>query len=94
MPYSTYTPAIVDYNKYIRDTLVPAFAEQKKHVTTVDQYSNFGSGTTIDRSLYSNGINHPNADAYDKMAETWFVGIQALKLPATPPRRPQDSQSP
>jgi lysophospholipase L1-like esterase len=85
MPYSTYTPAIVDYNKYIRDTLVPAFAAQKKHVTTVDQYSNFGSGETVDGSLYSNGINHPSAAGYEKMAETWFAGIKALNLPAVPP---------
>ena len=87
-PYSSYTPAIVDYNLYIRDTLVPAFTAQGKHVTTVDQYSNFGSGTTVDASLYANGINHPSAAGYDKMAQTWFAGIQSLNLPTRAARQP------
>jgi lysophospholipase L1-like esterase len=77
-PYATYTSSIVQYNSYIKDTLVPHFAALGKNVTTVDQYSNFGTGTTVDSSLYSNGINHPNAAGYDKMARTWFAGIQAL----------------
>lgn len=93
MPYSTYTPAIVDFNKYIRESLVPAFTAQGKHVTTVDQYSNFGSGTTVDSSLYSNGINHPSAAGYEKMAQTWFSGIQALKLPAMPPASRDDASA-
>jgi lysophospholipase L1-like esterase len=77
-PYATYTSSIVQYNSYIKDTLVPHFAALGKNVTTVDQYSNFATGTTIDTSLYSNGINHPNATGYGKMAQTWFGGIQSL----------------
>jgi len=77
-PYSSYTDAIVKYNNYIKDTLVPYFAGLGKFVTTVNQYTNLCvPGTTnIDASLFANGINHPNAVAYDRMAQTWFAGIQ------------------
>ena len=77
-PYASYTDSIVEYNNYIKNTLVPHYAALGKNVTTVDQYSNFGSGTSVDASLYSNGINHPNAIGYDKMAATWYSGIQSL----------------
>ena len=82
-PYSSYTAAIVKYNNYIRDTLVPSFAAQGKHVTTVNQYTNLlkAGSTNINAALFANGINHPNAAAYDGMAQTWFEGIQALDLP-------------
>lgn len=85
-PYGTNCPGIVKYNKYIQDVLVPHFAAQGKLVTTVDQYANMLiPGTTkIDGALFSNGINHPRNVVYDRMAETWFNGIKALKLsPAT-----------
>src|SRR5690606_15455336 len=86
-PYSSYTEAIVRYNNYIKDTLVPYFAGLGKRVTTVNQYTNlcFPGTTTIDASLFANGINHPNNIAYDRMAQTWFEGIQALNLPPSPP---------
>jgi hypothetical protein len=38
--------------------------------------------TNIDATLYANGINHPGAIGYDRMAQTWFKGIQSLTLPA------------
>jgi lysophospholipase L1-like esterase len=77
-PYASYTESIVEYNNYIANTLVPYYVALGKNVTTVDQYSNFASGTTVDSSLYSNGINHPNATGYDKMAATWYSGIESL----------------
>ena len=82
-PYSSYTAAITKYNAYIRDTLVPGFAALGKHVTTVNQYTNLlvAGKTNIDASLYANGINHPAAVGYGRMAQTWFAGIQALSLP-------------
>ena len=43
-PYATLTPAIVQYNNYIKNTLVPSFTSQGKHVSTVDQYSNLLTG--------------------------------------------------
>lgn len=79
-PYATYTSALFEYNDYIRNVLVPAFIAQGRRVTTVDQYSNFvtdPAGLTIDAALYSNGINHPGATGYSRMAQTWFNGIQA-----------------
>jgi hypothetical protein len=86
-PYSTYTAAITKYNNYIKNTLVPGFVAQGRHVTTVDQYTNLlVSGiTNIDVSLYANGINHPTAGGYERMAQTWFAGIQALSLPVPRP---------
>jgi lysophospholipase L1-like esterase len=82
-PYGTNCPGIVKYNSYIRNVLVPYFSAQAKHVTTVNQYTNmlFPGTTKIDGWLFSNGINHPTAAVYDRMAETWFNGIKALNLP-------------
>lgn len=80
-PYSTYTAALLDYNDYIRNTLVPAFQSQGKLVTTVNQYANLvtdPAGLNIDSSLYANGINHPSPAGYTRMAKTWFDGIQAV----------------
>jgi hypothetical protein len=90
-PYGTNCPGIVKYNNYIRRALVPHFAAQGELVTTVDQYANMlVPGTTkIDGTLFSNGINHPNAVVYDRMAQTWFNGIQALNLPAVPAAAPK-----
>ena len=84
---TTVTSAIAEYNAYIQHTLVPAFAAQGKWVYTVDQYSNFllNGGPAINKSLYSNGWNHPNAAGYDLMAQTWYDGIRAaLASTATP----------
>ena len=82
MPKFNYQQGIVDYNTYIRDTLVPTYQAAGKNVTLVDQYANFltdtGDLTSIDQSLFSNGINHPDNAGYDLMAESWFGGIQAV----------------
>jgi autotransporter-associated beta strand protein len=91
-PYGSSCPGIVKYNTYIRDVLVPYFAGKGKHVTTVNQYTNmcFPGTTNIDGSLFANGINHPMPAVYDKMAQTWFEGIQAL-MPLPPPGVPPAS---
>ena len=90
-PYSSRyrSPAIEKYNAYIRDVLVPKFMSAGSRVTTVNQYANLlVPGTTnIDDSLYANGINHPNAAGYDRMAEPWFKGIHALQMPDAPARQ-------
>jgi hypothetical protein len=84
IPKYTYQQAVVDYNSYIRNTLVPYYQSLGRNVTLVDQYAPFltdpGDLTTIDQSLFSNGINHPDNDGYNKMARVWFDGIQALGL--------------
>jgi hypothetical protein len=83
-PCGTNYPGIVKYNAHIRDVLVPYFAAQGKRVPTMDQYANIMvPGTAnIDGSRFATGINHPKAMVYDRMAETWFNGIQALNLPS------------
>jgi lysophospholipase L1-like esterase len=86
-PYSGYTAAIVKYNNYIANILVPYFAGQGYWVSTVNQYTNLClPGTTnIDASLFANGINHPNAVAYDRMAQTWFAGLGQYYYTLTSP---------
>lgn len=72
------TNSVVDYNSYIRDTLVPDYVTEGYNVSTVDQYSNFvDPNGTIDQSLYSN-IIHPNAAGHELIANTWFEGIEAI----------------
>jgi hypothetical protein len=82
MPKFSYQQGIVNYNTYIRDTLVPTYQGLGKNVTLVDQYVNFLTDsndlTSIDQSLFSNGINHPDNDGYDLMAQTWFDGITTV----------------
>ena len=70
--------SVRQYNNYIKNTLVPRLAGQGKHVTTVDQYSNFLTADgKVDATLYAN-IAHPNQAGYNRMAQTWFRGIQAV----------------
>ena len=81
-PRSEFTQSIADYNTSIRTTLVPEFQRQGGKVTTVDQYRNMlKPDGTIDPELFSNKINHPNATAYDRMAQTWFEAIQTIFPP-------------
>ena len=81
-PLYNYNQSLFDYNTYIRETLVPTYQAAGKNVTTVDQYVNFLTNplvpTSIDHSLFSNGINHPDNDGYDRMAQTWFNGIEEV----------------
>ena len=88
IPYATYTDSIIQYNAYIKNTLVPSYKDQGKLVTTVDQYCNMLTGGAIDPSLYSNGINHPTAVGYDRMAQSWFDGIESLGPITHTPLRP------
>ncbi len=89
IPYSTYTPSLIHYNNYIKNTLVPSYQSQGKLVSTVDQYAALLTDGQIDPELYSNGINHPSPIGYDRMAQIWYDGIQALG-PIEPTPLPQD----
>ncbi|MCW1886185.1 Ig-like domain-containing protein [Luteolibacter flavescens] len=84
MPKYNYEQGVVNYNSWIRQTLVPKYQNLGKRVSRVDQYAPFLTNPadleSIDRSLFSNGINHPDNDGYDKMAAVWFSGIEALGL--------------
>lgn len=84
-PMAEFSQDIVDFNLFIRTTLVPSFQRRGKRVTTVDQYANLMTDRAIDLSRYSNGINHPNALTYERIAQTWFDGI-ALVRPLDPPK--------
>ncbi len=88
IPKYSYQQGIVDYNNYIRDTLLPKYGTLGRNVTLVDQYAPFltdpGNLTSINQSLFANGINHPDNAGYDRMADVWFAGIEALGIaPAT-----------
>ncbi len=95
-PYNPSTSAniaknvdLVNYNTYIRDTLVPYWLGQGKRISTVNQYRNLltdpnNAASAIDASKYSNGINHPTNAVYALMAATWLDGI----LTVTPPTLP------
>jgi lysophospholipase L1-like esterase len=81
IPYTRPTPAILELNRFIRETLVPDFAARGVKISTVNQFANFVSdpnSSAGDRSLYANGYNHPNAEGYRRMAETWFKEIQNI----------------
>ena len=84
IPRYTYNVGTVNYNTYIRDTLVPHYQGLGKKVTLVDQYAPFltnpGDLTSINQSLFSNGINHPTNVGYGKMAQVWLDGIKALGI--------------
>ncbi len=81
-PMANYDTNIVNYNAYIRDTLVPSYQAQGKHVSTVDQYTNLMTDGQIDPSLFANGFNHPGLIAYDRIAQTWFDGLLTLPFDA------------
>lgn len=97
-PYSTYSDAIVQYNRYIREELVPAFQAAGRQISTVDQYANFLTDPddlrSIDVSAFAAGSpNHPNKIGYDRMAQTWFEGMQQVLEPATSVQSIERSQS-
>ncbi|HYG25074.1 MAG TPA: GDSL-type esterase/lipase family protein [Verrucomicrobiae bacterium] len=90
IPYTKPTPAMVELNRFICETLVPAARAQGRNVSSVDHYSMMVSGSdplTGDRRWYSNGWNHPNAAAYHRMAQSWFEEIRRVaKVKVEEPR--------
>jgi hypothetical protein len=83
-PRYPYQPLIVDYNTYIRESLVPDYKALGRNISTVDMYPLFLSNTndvsTVVQGYLSNGINHPTNEKYDEMAQEWFDGIWRLGL--------------
>jgi lysophospholipase L1-like esterase len=81
-PLNKYNQNLFDYNTYIRQTLVPAYNGKGYTINTVDLYRHFLANPddpkSIDAAFLSNKINHPTNPLYDKMAESWFQGIEAL----------------
>ena len=81
-PYRAYNTDLFNYNRYIRDTLVPTLSNKGARISTVDLYTMFltdpADPTSIGAGLHANDLNHPNAILYDKMAQAWFEGIMKL----------------
>ncbi len=81
-PLATYNQQLVDYNRYIREDLVPAYDGKGHTIGTVDLYRHFLANPDDPKSInpahLSNNINHPTNALYDKMAESWFHGIEML----------------
>ena len=86
-PRSSYESDIVSYNSYIKNTVVPKYQALGDHVTTVDQYSNLLTNpsdlTSINASLFTDTA-HLQPAGYDRLAQTWFTGIEAV-LPVPEP---------
>jgi hypothetical protein len=81
-PLRVFNQDLFDYNTYIRESLVPAYAGKGFTISTVDLYPHFLADPedpkSIDPTRLSNHINHPTNSLYDQMAESWFRGIEAL----------------
>lgn len=81
-PLSKFNQNLFDYNTYIRENLVPAYAGKGHSIITVNLYKHFlinpNDPKSIDSTRLSNRINHPTNKLYDKMAESWFQGIKTL----------------
>ncbi|MHB8521312.1 MAG: SGNH/GDSL hydrolase family protein [Limisphaerales bacterium] len=78
-PFTVYEETLVEYNAYIRDVLVPAYASRGKLVTSVDIYADFLlPGGAIDTSLYADYWQHANPAGNDRIAQTWFDAIRSL----------------
>ena len=71
----------MNYNNYIKNTVVPKYQALGKHVTTVNEYANLLTNpsdlTSIDASLFTDSA-HLQPAGYDRLAQTWFTGIEAV----------------
>ena len=83
-PRLPYHQSIVDYNNYIKNTVVPKYQALGKNVTTVDQYTPFltnpNNPASMDPSLFiplPDGV-HLRPAGNELLAETWFEGIKAV----------------
>ncbi len=66
----------VQYNSYIRNTVVPKYQALGSNVTTVDQFANFlTTGGAIDTSLFCPDNAHLRPAANELLSQTWFDGI-------------------
>jgi hypothetical protein len=89
-PSSRFNQHILSYNSHIREKLVPTFSAEGHAISTVDQYTHFltkqEDPQSIDAARLSNGRNHPTNQLYEKMAESWFQGIESLLKRGLPGR--------
>ena len=81
-PKHKFNQALLDYNIYIRDSLITKYLTRGHSISSIDLYQHFlinkEDPRSIDENLLSNGINHPTNLIYDKIALTWFNEIKRL----------------
>lgn len=81
-PYATFNQDVLDYNLYIKKTLVPAYLAEGYHVSSVDLYSLFlddiQEPSSIAVGRHSDNIVHPSNELYDQMAGVWFEELQRI----------------
>ena len=81
-PKHKFNQALLDYNIYIRDSLITKYLTRGHSISSIDLYQHFlinkEDPRSIDENLLSNGINHPTNQIYDKIALTWFNEIKRL----------------
>ncbi len=81
-PYAHFNQNLWDFNVYIRDTLIPTYADEGYNISTVDLYSlfldNAEDPTSITLGRHANLINHPTNILYNQMAQAWFDGLQQI----------------
>ena len=81
-PLAHYNQTLHDYNSYIKETLVPNYAQKGRVISTVDLYRDFladhADPKSIEIDKLANRINHPTNELYDQIAERWFNEIKNL----------------
>jgi autotransporter-associated beta strand protein len=75
--YEPLTGAVIQYDAWIRDTLVPEYAAQG--VSTVDLYTPMTVNGLPNAGLYANGFTHPNEGGYAQLANAWFNAVASLE---------------
>ncbi|MCF7942122.1 MAG: hypothetical protein K9M84_10940, partial [Spirochaetia bacterium] len=79
-PLIEYDENLFQYNRYIREDLIPLYREKGFSIFSVDQYTQYltdpSDPESIDSNCFSNGINHPTSRCYEKIAENWVHAIE------------------
>lgn len=83
-PFATFNQTLLDYNVFIRDTLVVSYAQKGYKISTVDLYSLFlqdkADRSVLASGLHSNNFNHPTNALYEQMAQIWFDELEQKGL--------------
>lgn len=92
-PKATFNQDLLDFNTYIRETLVPEWKRRGARIATVDMCRYFledpANPRSIDPERLSNRINHPDNIRYRLMAQGWAKVVQPLiRSPRPCPENP------
>ncbi|KAA1262485.1 GDSL-like Lipase/Acylhydrolase [Rubripirellula obstinata] len=73
--------SILTFNDAVRNEVFPKYLDLGANVSLVDHYTDFlvnpNDPQSIDNSLMAT-FNHPNNDGYERIAQNFFEGIQAV----------------